>query len=164
MQPAFTVNVPLTADELISAMRAAINTPELRGHAVSAGQCVEFMVDEQERRFWSPHLSVQVYESESGQESELYCRFAPRPEVWTMFMFFYFLAAFAMCAAGIYGYVQRMLEQSPWAWGLIPVGLVTIAVLHIASLVGQGLSSDQMMVLRQRFDRALEITLRGGIS
>jgi hypothetical protein len=162
MQPTFTVSVPLTADELISKIRAAINSPELRGHAVSAGQCVEFTIDERQRRFWSPHLSVQVCESESGRGSELFCRFAPRPEVWSMVMFFYFLAAFAMCGAGIYGYVQRMLEQSPWAWIVIPVGLVTIALLHVSSLIGQGLSVDQMTLLRQRFDRALEIALLGG--
>ena len=161
MQPTFTVNVPLAADDVISKIRAAINSPELRGHAVSAGQCVEFTIDAGQRRFWSPHLSVQVCESESGPGSELYCRFAPRPEVWTMFMFFYFLAAFAMCGAGVYGYVQRMLEQSPWAWIVIPVGLVTIALLHIASLIGQGLSVDQMTLLRQRFDRALEIAVGG---
>jgi hypothetical protein len=162
MQPTFTVNAPLGADELITGIRAAIDSPELRGHAVSAGHCVEFTIDAGQRRFWSPHLSVQVYESESGQGCELYCRFAPRPEVWTMFMFFYFLAAFVMCAAAVYGYVQRMLEQSPWAWVLIPMGFATIALLHVASLIGQGLSVDQMTLLRQRFDRAMELALRRG--
>ncbi len=157
MQPTFSIDVPLTADEMIGRIRAAIVSPELRGHAVSAGRCVEFMIDQGEQRFWSPHLSVQVHESESGSGAQIYGRFAPRPEVWTMFMFVYFLTAFGSCAAAVYGYVQWILGSPPWAALAIPVGLLTIASIHLASLVGQGLSADQMTLLRQRFDRAIEI-------
>ncbi len=157
LKPTFSVKVPLGPDEAIGEIRRAIRSPELQGHAVSAGHCVEFMIEKDDQRFWSPHLSVQVYEVESGPGAQLFGRFAPRPEIWTMFMFVYFLAAFGMCAAGVYGYVQWILGASPWAFVLIPVGLVTIVLLHVASMVGQGLSSDQMTLLRQRFDRAVEI-------
>lgn len=159
MQPTFTVDVPLHVDETIEKIRSAINDPELRGHAVSAGPCVEFTIEESQRRFWSPHLSVQVSEADDADGSQLYCRFAPRPEVWTMFMFVYFIAAFVMCSAGVYGYVQWILGRTPWALVAIPIGLLAIVLLHLASLVGQGLSSDQMTLLRTRFDKAMEIAL-----
>ena len=123
MQPTFTEDVPLHADEVMTRIRKAIQQPDLRGHIDAAGYVVDFKVDPAKRRFWSPHLNVQVNELESG--SQLYCRFAPRPEVWTMFMFIYFLAAFLASAAAIYGYVQWFMGDWPWALVIIPIAIVT---------------------------------------
>lgn len=170
MQPTFTMDVPLTADETVTKIRSAINSPELRGHAVSAGRCIEFKVERDQQRFWSPHLSVQVYDQDESDvdpgrpTSQLYCRFAPRPEVWTLFMFLYFFAAFGMASAAVYGCVQWVLGDAPWALLCLPAGLIVIVLLHVGSLVGQGLSSDQMEVLRERFDKAIEIALKGDAS
>ena len=157
MQPTFTEDVPFPADEVVSRIRKVIQTPESGDHIDAAGYVVDFRVDPAQRRFWSPHLNVQVNEMESG--SQLYCRFSPRPEVWTMVMFLYFMAAFLASAAAIYGYVQWFLGETPWALVVIPIAIVTIVALHAASLFGQGLSSDQMDELRQRFDRTLQNAL-----
>lgn len=157
LQPTFSLDVPQHPDEAIQRIRAAIKSPELSGHAVSAGRCVDFKIEKSDQRFWSPHLSVQAFESDDGEGTQFYGRFAPRPEVWTGFMFFYFLVAFGICAAGIYGYVQWVLDATPWAFGLVPAGIVAIVLLHVASLIGQGLSTDQMKLLRSRFDRAVQI-------
>lgn len=154
MQPTFTEDVPLRADDVMARIRKAIATPGLGGPVDAAGYVVDFKVDPKQRRFWSPHLNVQVNEMESG--SQLFCRFSPRPEVWTMFMFLYFFAAFLASAAAIYGYVQWFLGGTPWALIIIPMALIAILVLHLASLFGQGLSSDQMTELRDRFDQTLE--------
>ena len=155
MQPTFTLDVPLRSDEAMSRIRRAIQTPELNEHVASAGHCVDFQVAPAEQRFWSPHLNVQISDLESG--SQLYCRFSPRPEVWTLFMAFYFMAAFIMCCAAIYGYVQWFLGQTPWSLVLIPICALIIVSLHAASLIGQRLSSDQMVQLRRRLDRTLQL-------
>lgn len=154
MQPTFTLDIPLDADEAMSRIRKAIRSPELRGHVASAGPCVDFQVAPAEQRFWSPHLNVQVSDLDSG--SQLYCRFSPRPEVWTLFMALYFAAAFIICCAAIYGYVQWFLGHRPWSLVVIPVAALVIVSLHAASLVGQRLSSDQMVDLRQRLDQTLQ--------
>ncbi len=157
MQPTFTEDVPFQADEVVSRIRKVIQTREPGDHIDAAGYVVDFRIDPAQRRFWSPHLNVQINETESG--SQLYCRFSPRPEVWTMVMFLYFMAAFLASAAAIYGYVQWFLGETPWALVVIPIAIMTIVVLHAASLFGQGLSSDQMDELRQRFDRTLQKAL-----
>ncbi len=155
MQPTFTEDVPLHSDEVDDAdsqgnsVCSDLGSMSIRRAASSISESIR-----RERRFWSPHLNVQVIEVES--ESQLYCRFSPRPEVWTMFMFIYFIAAFLASAAAIYGYVQWFLGETPWALVIIPIAIVTIVSLHAASLFGQGLSSDQMDELRQRFDRMLK--------
>ncbi len=59
--------------------------------------------------------------------------------------------------AMIVGYVQWSLGYSPWSLSAVPIGIVIILCLHVASIIGQGLSADQMTLLRGRLDRALEM-------
>lgn len=157
LQPTFTVDVPTGSEQTIAALRKAIAEPELCEHAMAAGTCFEFFIAPAQRRFWSPHLSIQISPLDSG--SQLYGRFSPRPEIWTMFMAIYGVVLILMFAAAIYGYVQWMLGAAPWALILLPAGTVVIGGLHAASLVGQNLSADQMHLLRDRLDRAIELAV-----
>lgn len=155
MQPTSVLYVSDDVDEALAKLRRAIKSPEFVGQAESAGACLDFKVSRAERRFWSPHLSVHLSEHDEG--AELYCRFSPRPEIWTGVMATYFGAVFAMFVAAIYGYVQWMLGGAPWALLVIPMAGLAIAGLHTASLIGQGLSSDQMEDLQSRLDRLMEL-------
>jgi hypothetical protein len=154
VQPSFTLDVPLGPQELMPRVRAAIRDLGLREVAGSAGACVDLKVAAEERRFWSPHLNAQASEIETG--SQLYCRFSPRPEIWTGFMLFYLVIVCLISASAIYGYVQWFLGDRPWGLLFIPVGIGGILALHVASLIGQGLSADQMKVLQERLDQVLE--------
>lgn len=157
MQPTFTVDVPLHADEAAQRIRRFIRSSDFHEHTASAGRCVDFRIEPTEQRFWSPHLSVQLSDTESG--SQLFGRFSPRPEIWTMFMAIYAVVASSVFGAAIYGYVQWFMGDEPWALLLVPLGLLSIAALHIASVIGQGLSCDQMETLRSRLDHALQAAL-----
>lgn len=157
LQPTFTVEVELQGVELMRSVRRAIQSPELRDHVRSAGACIDIAVESSQRRFWSPHLNVEVSDAEGG--SELFCRFSPRPEVWTMVMMIYFVATFIITGSAIYGYVQWFLGQTPWSLVVIPTAALVIVTLHLASLIGQGLSSDQMETLRRRLELTLELAL-----
>jgi hypothetical protein len=153
VQPAFTLDIPMPADELMSQIRKSVKEMGLRELVGSAGACVDLKIAADQRRFWSPHLNVQASQVENG--SQLFCRFSPRPEVWTMFMAIYLVTACLIFAASIWGYVQWFLGDNPWALLFIPLGLFGIIVLHVASLIGQGLSADQMDQLRARLDALL---------
>jgi hypothetical protein len=155
MQPTIAVAIPISADQAMIEIRRAIESTSLHSHAQSAGRCVEFKIADQDQRFWSPHLSVQVSDADSG--SRLFGRFSPRPEIWTMFMAIYFVAAIGGFGSVIYAYAQWALGTTPWALLGLPIGFVIILGLHIASVIGQNLSSDQMTLLRSQLDHALEI-------
>ncbi|MFK8111617.1 MAG: hypothetical protein AB8B91_05430 [Rubripirellula sp.] len=158
MQPTFKVDLPISAEDAIAKLRATIERSELRDHVVAAGMCLDYHISRREQRFWSPHLSVQISSFESG--CQMFGRFSPRPEIWTMFMAIYGVLLIVMFAATIFGSVQLLLSHSPWAFLLIPLGVLLIAGLHLASLVGQGLSADQMDLLRSRLDRTMELAFQ----
>ena len=151
MRPTFSVKLPLSADEAIDRIRTEVDASNL--NTMSAGRCAEFRVPESERRFWSPYLSVQLQDTADG--SVLRGRFSPRPEIWTMFMFVYFVMTFAIFFGAAFGYVQWTLAYSPWGFLAVPIGILVIVLLHVASLVGQRLSSDQTVQLHEQLDLVL---------
>ncbi len=153
LRPTFTLELPLPADEAILRIRQGIDHQEMRESTMAAGRFAEFLVDEVERRVWSPRLTVRIEEAPRG--STLRGRFSPRPDVWTGFMFLYFLVVFGICFGATLGYVQQVSDETPWGYWVVPVGLLTIAGIHLAGYVGQRLGSDQMRELRGRLDAVL---------
>ncbi len=153
LRPTFTLELPLPADEAVLRIREGIDRQELRESTMAAGHYAEFLVDEADRRVWSPRLSVRIEEAPSG--STLRGRFSPRPDVWTGFMFLYFLVVFGICFGATLGYVQQASDETAWGYWVVPVGLLTITGIHLAGYVGQRLGSDQMRELRGRLDAVL---------
>ena len=120
---------------------------------MAARRHAELLVDRNEGRLWSPRLSVRLEDSPTG--SVLRCRFSPRPDVWTGFMFVYFLLVFLVVFGATLGYVQQVSNETAWDFWAIPVGLAFIACIHLASYVGQRLAVAQMRELKERLDSVL---------
>ena len=78
-----------------------------------------------------------------------------------MFIAIYGVILIGVFAASIYGYVQWFIGQTPWVLLLVPSGLFAITCLHVASLLGQRFSADQMILLRLRFDQLEHALLNG---
>jgi hypothetical protein len=160
MRPTFRIQIAGPLEDAIKRLRVAMTRGDLGRHADAAGSCLDFRIAPAERRFWSPHLSIQL--SSTDQGVELFGRFSPRPEVWTFVMMLYFGAAFVAIGGGLYGCAQTMLGDTPWALGAIPASLAAMLGLHLVSLAGQRLSQDQMANLRDRLDRVLAEALEEG--
>lgn len=157
MQPTFRVELPWEMDEAKRRVREVVRGPVMSPYAETAGTVVDFKVEPSERRIWSPHLSIQLHTTDQPQSTEAFGRFSPRPEIWTMVMALYLVAACTLFGAMIYGLVQWMMKNPPWALVVVPISLGTIAALHIISLVGQSWSHDQMELLKSRWDQTLEL-------
>jgi hypothetical protein len=150
MRPKFSIELPVAADEAAARLRGGLDTPELRGTAMAAGRHADLTVDRSERKAWSPRLTVRVEDAPAG--STLRCRFSPRPDVWTGFMFVYFVMVFLVVFGATLGYVQQVSDEAAWGYWLVPTGLLVIAGIHLAGYVGQRLAADQMRELRGRLD------------
>jgi len=121
---------------------------------MAAGRQIDLRIEESRTRLWSPRLTVHVEDAPEG--SLLRCRFAPRPEIWTGFMFLYSFCVFAILFGATLGYVQQVSNETPWGYWAIPAGLLVIAGIHLAGYWGQRLAADQMTELRQRLDELLQ--------
>jgi hypothetical protein len=154
IRPTFAIPLTPGADEAIGVMRDRLRGTDYEGCTRSKGRCAYFFVDEEERKIWSPHLSVQVEPRPEG--SVLRGRFGPHPELWTLFMFLYTAVGFLATIGLMLGFVQWQSDMEPWGFWGIWIGVPGLAVLYGISATGQKLSAHQMDELRERVDSLVE--------
>ncbi|MEM6957486.1 MAG: hypothetical protein AAF645_17465 [Myxococcota bacterium] len=155
MRPRFELHFRGSRESLRQRLRLAIDASDMcEGKVFRASAAVWLPADA--RNYWSPYLNLTLDESEDGEGVRLGGRFSPHPSVWTLFMATYFALGVAGVAAGVYGLVQWSLKGDFW-WLLgVPASMAAIAFVFGASLIGQGLSADQMYDLRRVVDAACE--------
>lgn len=113
-------------------------------------------VPKAEQRLWSPWLYLDIHPHPQGtRATEVLCRFAPHPSVWTAFAFSYLVLSVGVLAGLVGGAAQLTLGRSPQAAWLIPACLVVAAVLFGLARAGQRLAAAQMQALRDQLHAAL---------
>ena len=71
-------------------------------------------------------------------------RFAPHPQVWTLYMFLAIGLGFGLLVGITWGYAQWAMGEPPWALLSLPLGLVLGSGLYLVSLIGQRLGGKQI--------------------
>jgi hypothetical protein len=154
IRPTFSIPLGVDADSAMEEMRRRLEASEWRECTKSKGRCADFFIEESERHLWSPHLTVQVDALPEG--TRLRGRFAPEPELWTLFMFLYFAVAFLATMGLMLGFVQWQSGMDAWGFWGVWIGVPGLVALWTVSQVGQRLSEDQMEELRGRVDELVE--------
>ena len=154
MRPRFEVAIEPSPDAVVRALKDRVAT-----HEICSGQFyrseVRLGIRPSHATVWSPHLHARFDDSEDGS-IVLRGQFLPHPNVWTTFMAIYGVISMLALFGTMYGFAQVGLGQSPWALWSLPIGLAAIAFVYGASLIGQGLSAEQMYTLRTVLDDAVE--------
>lgn len=143
----------MSRDEAIAAVRDALDRSACRETWSGTGRWCEIHLPEEEQRIWTPHLSIRADHEAVG--SSLYTRFAPRPGVWTFFVFLYGAVAFLTLFGGILGYVQAVSGEPAWGFWAVWLGIPALVGLHVVSYVGQRLAREQTEALQRRLDAIL---------
>jgi hypothetical protein len=154
MKPKFTIHlenkdevVLERLDRILKSNRFSVNGQVLKKHAF-------VQLPREKRSFLSPYLNLSLVENEKGKT--LVGRFSPHPHVWTGFMVVYATLAMIGIGGGVYGWAQALIGESAVMMWLFPISLAVIAFVYGAALIGQGLTSDEMYILRNVVDRAVE--------
>lgn len=153
-RPSFRVRLPLPRDEAIKLLRSRVGQVVPPNNWLGKGRWCEIHLPAAERRLWTPHLSLRLDHESDG--SSLFVRYAPRPEVWTLFVFGYAAVAFLVLLGAVFGYVQWASGEAAWGLWSVWTGLPVLVLLHVASWVGQRLSASQIEQLAGQLERVLE--------
>jgi len=160
MRPRFAVEVSCDAQTVVRSLEERIEDvdPPLEG-TFSPAHCV-LQIPVGRRYFFSPELDL-TFEPTHSQEGwpggvRVRCLFAPRPSVWTGFVFVYVVLALSGLAGGLYGIAQLSLGEPPWSLLVPVVALAVIALVYGSTFIGRGLASTQMYELRRYLDACLE--------
>ena len=110
LRPRFKFSVTANNKKLLMAFET-INTTTT-GFVVSrVDDHIFIRFPKQEQHFWSPQLHLEINE-EGEEKSTVNGLFGPKPNVWTMFMFFHFIVAALFLAFGIWAYTNATLGNS----------------------------------------------------
>jgi len=160
MRPRFAIEVSCDAETVVQSLRERIGKtdPALAGHFHDS-HCV-LQIPESRRYFYSPELDLTFEPVESDgawpQAVRVRCLFAPRPSVWTGFIFVYVVLALIGLAGALFGIAQLFLGELPWSL-LVPVAAMALTgAVFSSTFIGQGLAASQMYELRRYLDECLE--------
>jgi hypothetical protein len=155
LRPTFEIHLPLDRDEADRRIRLILKQDFWKPISSSFERYAELHVPKDEIRFWSPNLSLLV-DHDGGSGTRIYARFAPRQDVWTFVWVIYMALTFTAFFAMVYVYAVSLMKQSTWM-SVVPIlAIIGIAMLHFASRIGQQLSADQMVTLRDNCDLLLD--------
>ena len=104
-------------------------------------------IPQADQHFWSPQLDLEIVQFEEGK-CTLHGLFGPKPNVWTMFMFFHFAVAGLFLGFATWAYTRAALDE-PYIVQLFLMGLMVLAwfVLYFAGRIGKATGRDQMLLL-----------------
>ena len=154
IRPTFSISLSPDADTAMATLRERLEGTEYEECSRSKGRCADFFVKDEERRVWSPCLSVQVEPAQDG--SLLRGRFGPHPELWTLFVFLYAAVGFLAVLGLMLGFVQWQSGMDAWGFRGACLGFPGLGVLYAVSATGQRLSAHQMEELRERIGELVE--------
>ncbi len=158
-RPRFRIYTALGVEEaeqiLLEQLR--LRNPEGFRSTIVKGHMV-IHIAESKRHFWSPQMDVSIAATEEEDEHHpatmVRCLTAPAPAVWTMFMFFYGFAGFALLVGLIVASSQYTLGYEPWALWIAAFGLVLGLAMFLVAQVGKGLAKDEMRKMKTFVDKA----------
>jgi hypothetical protein len=103
-----------------------------------------------EQHYWSPQLNLTIEKTEEG--TLVRGLYGPRPTVWSMFVFFYAVIAFAALIVGIIGLSMMTLDKSSAILWLVPVlALIFLSLYHVA-YIGKKKGYDQSETIHRFFE------------
>lgn len=149
IRPRFSFHIGLSPEKLKQNIQKNLdeNLFEVTGHIVMDNAILS--IAPRHRHYWSPQMSFQIEAVEHDPDiSFIRGLIGPMPNVWTMFMFFYFLL-------GVIGLFLTMFGLSKWTlgdyhiavWGL-PVALILMSTAYLSSKYGERLGYDQVEILK----------------
>lgn len=153
-RPRFRLIVDKPPDELTESIRKVID----KNQTICTGEVIDhhiiLKVPKSQQHYWSPQLALELEANDGG--TLIRGLFGPKPNVWTMFVFFYSSIGFLTTMGLIFGLSQMMLNMNAYGLWAVPVGGLLIIGLFVMSKVGQNLGRSQMDQLSDVLHSALD--------
>jgi hypothetical protein len=147
LRPRFRYYVPSSQDEICDQFKGVFKDEKIKftGSALSYHIVIDFL--ENDRHFWSPQLDLNLEKYEDG--TLIRGLIGPRPNVWTVFMFFYAVAGVAGLAGIIIGTGQWSMGDSPLAFWLVPFSAAIFLAVYLIGKTGKKIAYDESVKLHE---------------
>ena len=158
-RPRFKVYTKATKDELITLIKKHL---EIRKHKIGGYANQEFAMvrlREDKGKYWVPQLQIRWEQDEDNPKFTVVRGvIGPRPNVWTMFMFFYGFAGALLLTLGTFAVSEYYVKgESVWIWS-IPFALFIAIGTYAASKIGQIIAKHHLHEINDFVDEIFEET------
>lgn len=153
IRPRFTVKSSLPVGEIIEKTRSKLKDPVASYTGLAMQDHITLNVLQEERHFWSPQLSIILFDENNGTRLE--GRYGPMPNVWVLFTFGYLALSTLLIFTLIIGFSQKSLGLDSSVLWLVPFLAGGLIFLYILSQMGQKLGAAQMFDLHREIETIL---------
>lgn len=154
IRPRFQHLSDLPPAQVLRHLEEALAEEDAPVNGLVIDQHVYLRIPYADQHFWSPQLSLEVEESETG--SQINGLFGPRESVWLMYLFFYALLGFLIMIVAIMGFSQWNLGLSARILWALPVLFLLLLLAYLTARAGQKLGRDEMNTLYDFFRRSVD--------
>lgn len=144
LRPRFKMDFDESQQKIISKFKENLNDADCKycSKIVDGHVIIDVPIDE--NHFWSPQLNIEIEEVGNGK-AIVKGLFGPKPQVWTLFMFFHFAVAVAFIGFLIMAYVKWTLKTN-YTFPLIMVIALPIlwVVMYFLGRLGKKKGHKQM--------------------
>lgn len=150
MRPTFEIPMKIDGKRTMARIKTRLEKGSTRVSGQVVGEYAYLQVPAERQSLLSPHLNLQLLQR--GERIVLHGRFGPRPNVWTGFMAVYGVLSLTGLGGVMLGWAQLSVKEYAWGFWLLPAALALIAFVYGAAVIGQGLTQDEMYLLRNFVD------------
>lgn len=111
-------------------------------------------IADQDRRYWSPRLFLSL-KSTTENTTLVEGIYGPECEIWSIFVYGYFVTGMLGTFSGILGFAQRHIDSYPWGLWVCGTMIVLAALLYLFAQLGQKLGAWQTFQLHQAYQTAV---------
>lgn len=156
LRPRFKMPFNESQQQIISKFEANIKDGNCKYCTKIVDGHIVIDIPKEENHFWSPQLNIEIEKIEE-QKTMIKGLFGPKPQVWTLFMFFHFAAAVAFIGFSVMAYVQWSLKTD-YSFALTFVISLPILwiVMYFLGSWGKSTGNKQMDELYQFMMKTLE--------
>jgi len=147
LKPRFSIEINETKEQILSKFIDKLNHEDCAYSRKISGNHIFIDLPKEQLQLWSPQLSISVESENTG--SRLRGLFAPKPSVWTFFMFLHFVVAIAFLIFSAMTYANYVAKNEYSLWfGLMLLCIVLWFVLYAAGQLGKHKAKYQMEDLK----------------
>ncbi|MDF1697984.1 MAG: hypothetical protein P1U56_19205 [Saprospiraceae bacterium] len=155
IRPRFEIYSKYEVEELKTIMKTALASEDAPCTGKVRFGYVSMYPNDEDKHYWSPHLSVTIEKDESGNGSILRGLYGPFPAVWTMFVFVYAIIALAIVIALVIGFANMSIDESSAILWAVPFLVLLFASMYYVSYFGQKKGHDQIEDIHHFFENCI---------
>ena len=144
LRPRFKMDFEESQQKLISKFEENLKDGDCKYCCKIVDGHIVIDVPKDENHFWSPQLNIEI-ETMHADTTIVKGLFGPKPQLWTLFMFFHFAVAVAFIGFSIMAYVQWTLKEDNSMALIIVIGLPILwIIMYLLGRIGRRKGHKQM--------------------